>query len=85
MAKENDYMKINFDVLHRKSCLDRSIYDWITSARYHIPSLSIIDCAKSFLAYHKIDEGELSIEKIKKTFIRIQSEIFEDSKTKHHG
>jgi len=82
MPKETDFMNINFCVLHRKSCLDRSIYDWITSARYHIPSLSVADCAKSFLTYHKIDEGELSIYKIAQTFNRIQKELFEELKSK---
>ena len=85
MPKENDYMTNNFNVLHRKSCLDRSIFDWITSARYHIPSLSVVDCAKSFLAFHRIDEGELSLDKIRTTYNRIQKEIYDELKTKHHG
>lgn len=82
MPKETDFIANNFCVLHRKSCLDRSIWDWITSARYHIPSLSVRDCAISFLTYNKIDEAELSLDKIQTTFNRIQKEIFEELKTK---
>lgn len=83
MPKETEYMETNFDVLHRKHCLDRSIYEWITCARFHIPSLSVPECAISFLAFHKIDEGQLSISKIKTTYFRIQKELFEDLKTKN--
>lgn len=85
MSKQNDYMTNNFSVIHRKSCLDRSIFDWITSARYHIPGLSVADCAKSFLAFHRIDEGELSLYKIQTTYNRMQKEIYEDLKTKDNG
>lgn len=85
MAKATGFKEKNLAPLERHVITDVKIFMWITSARYHIPSLSIMDCAKSFLAHEKIDEGDLNIEKIKKTFIRIQSEIFEDSKTKHHG
>lgn len=75
-------MENNFCVLHRKNCLDRSIFDWISSAKHHVPSLSVADCAKSFLTYNKIDEGELSLFKITTTYNRIQKEIFNDQKTK---
>lgn len=85
MPKGTEYMDVNFEVLHRKSCLDRSIYDWITCARFHIPSLSVNDCAKSYLAFNKIDEGELSLSKITSTFNRIQKELFEELKTKNNG
>lgn len=37
-----------------KSYLNRSIYDWITSVKYHVPSLSIKDAFESFLKYNKI-------------------------------
>lgn len=82
MGAKNDFLTNNFCVLHRKSCLDRSIYDWITSARYHIPSLSVRECALSFLTYNKIDEAELSLDKIQTTFNRIQKELFEELKQK---
>ncbi len=82
MGHKNQYMENNFTVIQRKNCLDLSIWFWIHSARYHLPSLSVADCAKSYLTANKIDEGELSIHKISQTFNRIQKELFDEQKTK---
>ncbi len=82
MGHTNQYLENNFSVIQRKNNLDLSIWFWILSARHHIPSLSVEDCAKSYLIAHKIDEGELSINKIKSTFFRIQKELFDEQKTK---
>ena len=77
-----DFIENNFSVLYRKTILDITIYDWISCAKYHIPSLSVPECAKSFLSFNNIDEGELSIDKIVKTYFRIQKELFDEQKTK---
>lgn len=36
---------------HEKNLLEHSIYDWISSLKYHLPSFTILDCAKSYLGF----------------------------------
>lgn len=81
MGTKNSYLHNSFAVIHRKSILDVQIFTWISCLKTTIPTLSLDDCAKSFLKHGNIDEGELTIEKIKKTFIRIQKESFDEQKT----
>jgi hypothetical protein len=82
MSKQSEFLVNNFSVLQRKTLLDVRIWEWITASKHLIPSLSVNDCAKSFLTFYKIDEGELSVYKISQTFFRIQKELFDEQKGK---
>lgn len=79
--KKNQYLADNLCLLNRVHMVDVRIYEWIACAKHHIPSLSVMDCAKSFQAFHGVSESELSINKIIKTYNRMQKEIFEEMKT----
>ncbi len=79
--KKNQYLADNLCLLNRVAMIDVRIYEWIACAKHHIPSLSVMDCAKSFQSYHKVSESEISINKIVKTFNRMQKELFEEQKT----
>lgn len=80
-VKGNEYLADNLCLLNRTVMIDVRIYEWISCARHHIPSLSVIECAKSFQKFHKVSEAEISLDKIVRTFSRMQKEIFEEMKT----
>lgn len=79
--KKNQYLADNLCLLNRVAMIDARIYEWIACAKHHIPSLTVMDCAKSFQVFHDVSESELSINKIIKTYNRMQKEIFEEMKT----
>ncbi len=81
MGAKNSFLENNVSVIYRKSILDVMIFTFISAQRFTIASISIEESAKSFLMYHKIEEEELSIDKIKKTYTRIQKELFDEQKT----
>lgn len=81
MGAKNSFLENNVSVIYRKSILDVMIYTFISTQRFTIPTISIEESAKSFLAYHKIQEGDLSLDKITKTYSRIQKELFDEQKT----
>ena len=76
------YSDNSFNKLYTKSITDIRIYDFICTAKYFISSLSIDDCCKAFLKKEKIDEDDLNIAEMRKTYLRIQKELFEEQKTK---
>lgn len=77
------YSENSFNKLYTKSITDIRIFDFISTARFFIPSLSINECCKAFLKKEKIDEGDLNIAEMTKTYLRIQKELFEEKKTKN--
>lgn len=79
--KKNQYFADNLCLLNRVSMLDARIYEWIACAKHHIPSLSVMDCAKSFQTFHGVSESEISLNKIIKTYNRMQKDIFDEQKT----
>lgn len=85
MGHKNNYLDKEVPALYRKQALDIMIYTFIDAQRMLIPSLSVMDCAKSFLNRYKIDEGDLSLHKIETTYYRTQKEIYADQKTKSGG
>lgn len=78
--KKNQYLADNLCLLNRVAMIDVRIYEWIACAKHHIPSLSVMDCAKSFQVFHKVSESEISLNKIIKTYNRMQKEIFDEQK-----
>jgi hypothetical protein len=81
MGQKNQYLDKHIPALYRKTALDIMIFTFIDAQRFTIPGISIENSALSFLKRYDIDEGDLSIEKIRKTYTRIQKELFEDQKT----
>lgn len=81
MGATNSFLKNNVSVIYQKQILDVMIFTFIDTQRFTIPSISVDEAAKSFLAHHKIDEGELSIDKIRKTYYRILNELIDEQKT----
>jgi hypothetical protein len=81
MGAKNSFLKNNVAVIYQKQMLDVMIYTWIEAQRFTVPSISVEESAKSFLIHHKIDEGELSLEKCTKSFWRIQKELIDEKKT----
>lgn len=81
MGAKNSFMHNNFSVIHRKSNLDLMIYSFIGGQRFAIPSISVEESAKAFLQYNGIDEEELPLETITRSFWRTQKEVFNEQKT----
>ena len=80
MGAKNSFMHSNFSVIHRKSNLDIMIYSFIGGQRFAVPSISVEESAKAFLKYNRIDEDELSIDTITRSFFRTQKELFDEQK-----
>lgn len=81
MGAKNSFLENNVSVIYRKSILDVMIYTFIAAQRFTVSSITIEESANSFLVFHQISKNELSIDKIVKTFSRMQKEIFDEQKT----
>lgn len=81
MGHKNKYLDKVVPAMYRLNTLDTMIYTWINAQRFLIPSLSVENCALSFLMYHQIEEEELSLDKVKLTYYRIQKSIINERKT----
>lgn len=82
MGAKNNYLNDRVPLLYRKQILDVMIYTFIDTQRFTIPSISIEESALSFMRHYQIPEDELSLDKIKITFFRIQKELIDESKAK---
>ncbi len=61
--REKESKKINDSISSDdKSYLNRSIYDWITLAQFHITRLSIKDAFESYINFFHIDKSLVSFE-----------------------
>ncbi|MDQ3047656.1 MAG: hypothetical protein M3R27_08925 [Bacteroidota bacterium] len=83
MGQKNQYLDKVIPALYRKQMLDVMIYTFIEAQRSLVPGLSVSDSAKSFLMSYDIDEGDMTLEKIKSTYFRIQKDLFHEKKTRH--
>jgi hypothetical protein len=81
MGAKNSFVKNNLPVICQRQMLDVIIFTWIDAQRFTLPTISVEESAKSFLAHHKIDEGELSLDKIRKTYYRILNDLIDEQKT----
>jgi hypothetical protein len=81
MSVKLDYNVNSLALLNRKAMNDVRIYEWIACSRFLIPSLTVHECAKSWLHFHHIKETDISIDKIVKTYNRMQADLFEEQKT----
>ena len=81
MGAENAYLKNNIPALYRKSIMDVAIYVFIDTQKFTIPSISIEESAKAFIAHNNINEEEYSLDAILKSYLRTRKQIIEDEKT----
>ena len=81
MGSPNTYLQNHVPTLYRKSILDVMIFTFIDAQRFTVPTISITESAKAFMLRYQIDEGEMSLEKVVKTFTRLQKELFDEQKT----
>lgn len=77
-GRKQPYMINNLYLLQRKSMIDVRIYEWVCCSQHLIPSLTIAECANSFLVFHHVSPDEMTIEKIVKTYIRLKKELAEE-------
>lgn len=82
MGQKNTYLGKFIPALYRKQILDVMIYTFIDAQRFTIPGISVENSALSFMKHYEIDEDDLTIDKIVKTFSRIQKELIDERKTK---
>ena len=81
MSDKQKYQNKVIPALYRKQILDVMIFTFIQAQRRLIPTLTIRECGISFLKHYDIDEDELSLLKIEKTYQRIQKEVIKDERT----
>lgn len=84
MGAPNGYLNETVPLLYRKQILDVMIYTFIDAQRFSLPSISVEESAISFLRHYKIEEEQLSVEKVTRTFWRIQKELIDEQKTKNN-
>lgn len=81
MGQKNNYLHNAIPALYRKTALDIMIYTFIDCQRFTIPGISVENAALSFMKHHKINEDEMSIQKVTLTYYRIQKEIFNEQRS----
>lgn len=81
MGHKNKYLDKVVPAMYRLNSLDTMIYTWINAQRFLIPGLSVENSALSFLKHHQIDEQDLTLDKIKMTYFRVQKDIINEKKT----
>jgi len=79
MGQKNKYLDKEVPAMYRKNTLDTMIYTFIDAQRFTIPGISVKESALSFLKHYKIDESDLSLEKVTQTFFRIQKELLNEA------
>lgn len=81
---KNKYLHQHLTIVQRAVNLDLQIYTWMTCSRHFIPSLSLNEAALSFQKFNNVEESEISLYKIIKTYTRMQKEMYEEQKSKPH-
>lgn len=82
MGNTNSYIEKNIPILYRKQILDVMIFTYIDCQRFTIPGITVEDSSLSFMKRHGVDPEEMTIEKIRTTYYRIQKELLNEHKRK---